>query len=84
MLLFILQHNSPNFHPHNAQIDARYFHGSCDPGIQYSLGVTSWHWIFLFSQSKVSDANIGIIAILVHLENKSIVLICFPTNSSTY
>ena len=26
------------------------------------------HWNFLFSRSKVSAANIGIIAILVHFE----------------
>ena len=29
------------------------------------------HWIFLFSHSKASDANIGIIAILVHFEKTS-------------
>ena len=27
-----------------------------------------FHWIFLFSRSKASAANIGIIAILVHFE----------------
>ena len=30
------------------------------------------HLIFLFSRSKVSDANIGIIAILVHFGKNSI------------
>ena len=32
------------------------------PGIQYSLGVTFCYWKFLFSHSKASDANIGIVA----------------------
>ena len=31
-----------------------------------------FHWIFLFSRSKVSAADIGIIAILVHFEKNSI------------
>ena len=30
-----------------------------------------FHWIFLFSRSKASDANIAIIAILVHFETNS-------------
>ena len=30
--------------------------------VQYSLGVTFCYWIFLFSRSKTSDANIGITA----------------------
>ena len=31
-------------------------------GVQSSLGVTFCYWNFLFSRSKASDANIGIIA----------------------
>ena len=33
-------------------------------------GGNIFHWIFLFSYSKASAANIGIIAILVHFEKK--------------
>ena len=33
-------------------------------------GGNIFHWIFLFSRSKHSAANIGIIAILVHFEKK--------------
>ena len=36
-------------------------------------GVTFCYWIFLFSYNKASDANIGIIAILVHFEKKTLV-----------
>ena len=35
------------------------------PVVQYSLGVRFYYWPFLFSRSKASDANIGII---VHFE----------------
>ena len=35
-------------------------------------GVTFCHWNILFSHSKDFDANIGIIAILVHFEKNSI------------
>ena len=39
--------------------------------IQSSLGVTFCHWIFfLFSRSKGSNANIGIIANVVCLPNR--------------
>ena len=31
-------------------------------------GITFCYWNFLFSRNKASDANIGIIAILVHFE----------------
>ena len=31
------------------------------PGVQYPLGVIFCYWIFLFSRSKASDTNIGII-----------------------
>ena len=31
-------------------------------------GGNIFHWIFLFSRGKASDANIDIIAILVHFE----------------
>ena len=37
-----------------------------DPGYIPTGG--SIHWIFLFSRSKASEANIGIIAIFVHFE----------------
>ena len=30
------------------------------------LGGNIFHWIFLFSSGKASDANIGIITIFVH------------------
>ena len=33
-----------------------------------STVVNIFHWIFLFSRSKASAANIGIIAILVYFE----------------
>ena len=46
---------------------------------QYSLEVTFCYWIFLFSRSKASNANIGIIAILVHFE-KSLTLIDHEIN----
>ena len=32
------------------------------------IGVNIFHWIFLFSRNKAFDANIAIIAILVHFE----------------
>ena len=34
-------------------------------------GGNSFYWIFFLSRSKASDANIGIIAILVHFEKNS-------------
>ena len=46
--------------------------GSSEAWVQYSLGVMVCHWIFIFSHNKASDANIGIIAILVHFEKNSI------------
>ena len=33
-----------------------------------------FHWIFLVSRIKASDANIGIVAILVHFEKTLIVV----------
>ena len=39
-----------------------------DPVVQYSLGVIFCYCNFLFSCSKDSEVNIGIIAILVHFE----------------
>ena len=36
------------------------------PVVQYSLGVIFCYWIFLFSCSKASDANIGMIANFVY------------------
>ena len=36
------------------------------------IGGNIFHWILLFSCSKASDANIGIIAILVHFEKKTL------------
>ena len=41
-----------------------------DPG-SIPTGGNICRWIFLFSHSKASDANIGIIAILVHFEKNS-------------
>ena len=42
--------------------------------------LTFYHWIFfLFSCNKVSDANIGIIAILVHFEKKPLLLLVQQT-----
>ena len=38
------------------------------------IGVTFCNWIFLFSWNKASDANIAIIAILVHYE-KNLLLV---------
>ena len=35
---------------------------------------TFFHWIFLFSRSKASAANTGIIAILVHFDKNSSVI----------
>ena len=37
------------------------------PLVQYLLGVIFCHWNFLFSCTKASGANIGIIANVVHL-----------------
>ena len=48
------------------------------PGIQYSLGVTFCYWNFLFSHSKASDANIGIIANFVQFVKNSIYHFTFP------
>ena len=36
-------------------------------GQWFPLGVAFCYWIFLFSRSKASDANIGIIANVVYL-----------------
>ena len=40
--------------------------GQSEAWVQYSLEATFCHCNFLFSRSKASDANIGIIAFLVH------------------
>ena len=39
-------------------------------------GGNIFHWIFLFSHSKASDASIGIIAILVHFEKTLMTITC--------
>ena len=46
--------------------------------VQYSVGVTFCHWIFLLSRSKESDANIGILVILVHFEKTLVLLSSRP------
>ena len=45
--------------------------------VQYSLGLHFVTEFFLFSQNKTSDANIGIIAILVHFEKTLMQLLHF-------
>ena len=42
--------------------------------VMRGLGVTFCHWIFLFSHSKASNANIGIIANFV--KNPNCVVAC--------
>ena len=41
---------------------------SLEARVQYSLGVTFCYWNFLFSRSKASDSNIGIIANFLSFE----------------
>ena len=47
----------------------------CEAWALFPLGVTFCYWIFLFSHSKASDANIGIIANFVYFVKKLLVYV---------
>ena len=46
-------------------------------------GGNIFHWSFLFSQSKASAANIGIIAILVHFGKTLVYLLVVKNHKTT-